>query len=493
MRKFKNLLAISLFLCPVFSQAQWSLTGNAGTTVVTNFLGTTDNKGLVFRTNNIERMRFTSSGNLGLGITNPVSRFQIIGSATTTLTSPGYIISGDVGASNLSIDNNEVQARYDSAGSTLYLNYWGGSSWISRTTGGSPLIYADATTNSVGVGGYDDAAWSLKTSPSSSQGGVQAINLFSGQPALYAEKTGLGNAAWIEKSDAGSISTTLFVTTNGTGQSIYASSTGVGSNGVWGIGGSGGNGILGNASGGGYAGYFTGNVYTTGNYQSSDRKLKKNIQDLQGAMQYINKLKPRTYEYLQEGNIGLMNLPKGLQYGLIAQEVEEVFPMMVKDSRFQTNWADPAKFDAAERNGVTLKPEVVEFKAVNYTELIPVMIKGMQEQQELIEALRQEINQLKLQSSGTSDAISTNGSSLSQNAPNPFNQETSIRLSVPYGVSKAALIIYASDGKEMKSYTLATGSQTIIVNGASLPVGQYIYNLVLDGKTVNSHKMIIAR
>lgn len=493
MRKFQNLFAICLLFVPSFTIAQWSLTGNAGTVVTTNFLGTTDNKGLVFRTNNIERMRFTSAGNLGLGVISPISKFQINGGSTTSLTSPGYLLIGDPASTNVSLDNNEIQARFDSGATTLYMNYWGGNSWISRTGGGSPLIYADAGTSSVGIGGYDDAAWSLKTNSTGSQGGVQAINSFSGQPAMYAEKTGLGNAGWIEKSDPGSISSTLFVFTNGTGQCIYASATGAGSNGVWGIGGSGGNGIMGNGSGGGYAGYFTGNVYTTGSYLSSDRKLKKNIQDMQGAMQLINQLKPRMYEYLQEGNIALMNLPKGQQYGLIAQEVEEVIPGLIKESRFQTNWADPAKFDAAERNGVTLKPETVEFKALNYTALIPIMIKGMQEQQQIIEELRQEINQLKQQTGISSDAMRNNSAALGQNIPNPFNQETAIKVSVPSGISKASLIIYSMDGKQIREFILSPGNQTVTVNGISLPAGQYQYNLVLDGKTTDSHKMIVVR
>ena len=52
----------------------WGLTGNAGTTAGTNFLGTTDNVDVVFKSNNTERMRITgSSGNIiGLGSYAPV-------------------------------------------------------------------------------------------------------------------------------------------------------------------------------------------------------------------------------------------------------------------------------------------------------------------------------------------------------------------------------------------------------------------------------------
>src|SRR5690554_1368327 len=36
---------------------KWDLTGNAGTTQSSNFIGTTDDQGLTFRTNNTERFR----------------------------------------------------------------------------------------------------------------------------------------------------------------------------------------------------------------------------------------------------------------------------------------------------------------------------------------------------------------------------------------------------------------------------------------------------
>lgn len=52
----------------------WNLTGNAGTNPVTNFLGTTDNQPLIFKTNNIEKLRITEGnkfivqGVLGAGM-----------------------------------------------------------------------------------------------------------------------------------------------------------------------------------------------------------------------------------------------------------------------------------------------------------------------------------------------------------------------------------------------------------------------------------------
>ena len=51
----------------------WNLLGNAGTSAATNFLGTTDNNDLVFRTNNTEKMRVLTNGNVGIGTAAPIT------------------------------------------------------------------------------------------------------------------------------------------------------------------------------------------------------------------------------------------------------------------------------------------------------------------------------------------------------------------------------------------------------------------------------------
>lgn len=47
--------------------AQWSLTGNAGTTPGTDYVGTSDNQDLVFKTNATEKVRILKTGEVGIG------------------------------------------------------------------------------------------------------------------------------------------------------------------------------------------------------------------------------------------------------------------------------------------------------------------------------------------------------------------------------------------------------------------------------------------
>ncbi len=57
----------------------WNLTGNIGTDPSTNFLGTTDNKDVVFKTNSLERVRFTKNGWVGIGTVTPKAALEIKG------------------------------------------------------------------------------------------------------------------------------------------------------------------------------------------------------------------------------------------------------------------------------------------------------------------------------------------------------------------------------------------------------------------------------
>lgn len=56
---------------------KWDIYGNVGTNPTTNFLGTIDNQHLVFRTNNTEKVRVTTTGRVGIGTNNPTQLLDI--------------------------------------------------------------------------------------------------------------------------------------------------------------------------------------------------------------------------------------------------------------------------------------------------------------------------------------------------------------------------------------------------------------------------------
>jgi len=95
----------------------------------------------------------------------------------------------------------------------------------------------------------------------------------------------------------------------------------------------------------------------------SDQRFKENIQDLDVGLNAVMALKPRKFDW----KAGKGKDIKG-DRGFIAQELEQVFPDMVDE------WADPA-------------PEGEEpYKSVRQ-DLIPVLVKAIQEQQALITQL----------------------------------------------------------------------------------------------------------
>lgn len=64
------------------TSTEWTTLGNNSTSASTNFIGTTDAVDFVARTNNLERMRITSGGNIGIGNNAPTNLLEV-GSSTT--------------------------------------------------------------------------------------------------------------------------------------------------------------------------------------------------------------------------------------------------------------------------------------------------------------------------------------------------------------------------------------------------------------------------
>lgn len=146
-------------------------------------------------------------------------------------------------------------------------------------------------------------------------------------------------------------------------------------------------GIFGTAANGStnWSGYFTGNVYVGGTFVNpSDIKFKKNIQPLNGGLEKVMALHPKTYDMKVDEFKGKVMLPEGNRYGLIAQELETVLPDLVHKVSAPAELPKPG---SPEAKNYVQQPNT-DFKSVDYISLIPILIAAIQDQQAEIEALK---------------------------------------------------------------------------------------------------------
>ncbi len=190
---------------------------------------------------------------------------------------------------------------------------------------------------------------------------------------------------------------------NGTGIGVEGTGGWVGVRGNSNISGSGyRNGLYGYASGGeynygvfgyawggtAYAVYASGNLAYTGSLVSaSDQKFKEDIKSINSVMKNLMKVQARSYNVIGTEETKAFGLQSRSQYGFVAQELEQIFPELVVEVVHPGN-SDPKSNEKG-------KQEIQTYKGVKYIEMIPILLKGMQEQQEEIEILKQRIQELE--------------------------------------------------------------------------------------------------
>jgi len=237
-----------------------------------------------------------------------------------------------------------------------------------------------------------------------------------------------------------------------------------------------------------------GDILANGNLINSDARLKRDITDLESAVDILSLLQPKRYHF-RTGEFAEFDLPEEEQFGLLAQEVEEVLPNLVHDGLVTVD----------EEGNVT-----TQYKALNYTALVPVLVQGVKEQQGEIEDLKKENDELRAeldelkklvyQMAGKTDgALNTQGATLdaatlAQNQPNPFSEATTIQYDIPENVRKAELRITDRSGKLIKTVVVPTrGQGQTVLEAGSLHAGQYYYTLVMDGQVSATKQMILTK
>ncbi|MDP2207515.1 MAG: tail fiber domain-containing protein, partial [Bacteroidota bacterium] len=371
----------------------WNLTGNAGTTAGTNFVGTTDAQAFDIRTNNLLRTRITTKGQIetyntgqsvfvgeGAGANDDLSDNQnvFVGYRAGFSNTTGYWNT----ANGVSALNSNTTGSYNTANGVgaLFSNVAGSNA---TAIGTYAMLYANNTstpfTNYNVAVGYEALRGSTTASANTGNG-----NTALGYQTLFSNTTGGGNTANGSKAlysnFTGNNNTALgyYAFSSGT---AYSNSTALGFNAV--ITASGqvrvGNSAV--TSIGGQVGWTA----------LSDGRFKKYVTESVKGLDFIMKLRPVTYTLDMDRIASFLKTPdslrlkeseavrgKILQTGFIAQEVEK----SAKDLGYDFSGVDAPKNEN-------------DFYGLRYAEFVVPLVKAVQEQQKLIEELTRRIEELE--------------------------------------------------------------------------------------------------
>ncbi|WJS94029.1 tail fiber domain-containing protein [Flavobacterium johnsoniae] len=393
----------------------WSIKGNSGTNPVTDFIGTSDNKDVVFKINNF------ASGLLGVNNTGfgyaSMNRTKVTGGGNTAMGRAAlqYLTSGN---SNAAFGDLALNATVDGGANTaigvssMYKNVNG--NWNVAVGNNSLYSNVDGYYN-VGVG--SGSLYNNKSAVYNTGLGMQTLyslttgndNIAIGPNALSITKTskeniGIGNAAlnnitgsyntangyqaltYVKTGDFNTImgyksgvnygpnppNFNFNVTAMNNSVLLGANTRPLADNGINEI-------VIGsNAIGRGSNTVQIGNSSITEiggvvNWSiGSDVRLKKDIVTSSYGLNFINKLRPVTYK-MKTGTTDL-------QSGFIAQEVETA-----------------ANSIGYSFNGIVKPQTENDFYSLRYSEFVVPLVKAVQEQQQMIESQKADIAELKAQ------------------------------------------------------------------------------------------------
>ena len=260
--------------------------------------------------------------------------------------------------------------------------------------------------------------------------------------------------------------------------------------------------------GGHYAGFFYGDTRVTGTMTagafvtSSDYRLKKNIRSLSSSDGCLGKIMDlnvvefdhiqRTFDTndieltLQDSAVASICSNEAAKvnwyeddspvisnkhYGLIAQELKEIYPDLVVESQ----------------DG---------YLAINYLEIIPLLIRSVQELKTELDATKGSNSSVYKAKTRTTDVTGIDAvvTTLYQNTPNPFTESTLIHCDIAEDVVKADLYIYNMNGEQITEYAVTErGETSITIDGGSLNAGMYLYALIADGQVIDTKRMILTK
>jgi len=265
-----------------------------------------------------------------------------------------------------------------------------------------------------------------------------------------------------------------------------------------------------------WAGYFNGVVKATGKmictelHQVSDASLKTDVAELTGAMAVVNELRPTTYHFAAPAGLDI-DLPTQLQYGFLAQEVEEVLPSLVGRSTF---------LGEVDSLGNVLSAQST-VRTLNYQGLVPVVVAALKEQHATIGSMQEQLaaaqsaiaamqQQLAACCAAPTDSDQRNGSigtgaedekltpaqeRLLRIAPNPFTDRTTLFCTLERA-GRMQLLANSADGRSLMVLSEGqreAGEFQYEWSTEQLGPGVYYITLLLDGEPVVKRAVKVGR
>lgn len=244
-----------------------------------------------------------------------------------------------------------------------------------------------------------------------------------------------------------------------------------------------------------YAAYFYGNAYITHSLTvpeivtPSDLRLKENVtsvSDSERDSRYLDRiLNMNVIEYnykmpFSSTNGKSSSIPKDIwstqdhrHIGLAAQELQTLFPNLVEEGQ----------------DG---------YLGVNYVELVPVLIRAIQELKQEVDELSggDELITKKVMAKTATDiesATALGQNVLYQNNPNPFKERTVIKFHLAENAINASVCIFDMQGKMLKTIPVSSSSDSVTIDGYELGTGMYLYSLLVNGSEIDTKRMIITK
>lgn len=145
-----------------------------------------------------------------------------------------------------------------------------------------------------------------------------------------------------------------------------------------------------------------------GGYFGSDINMKTNITEIESPLEKVINLHGVSFEFKED--LGTTRT------GVIAQEVEKVLPGAIRTMN-----------DGS--------------KAISYNDLIGLLIEAIKEQQNMIDNLKSGESNIKSGQVYSANSEESSDNMLSQNTPNPFDEDTQIEFRIAEEVQNSVLYI----------------------------------------------------